>query len=92
MPVGAAGRPDRGTARRTLVESIPRPSGANGIWIEFSGARWYANGPATTFSPDRFQAVGEYRGFPVYRDKSAGKDEIWIAAVKDGPMAPYSRR
>jgi hypothetical protein len=91
-PVGTAGRPDRGVARRTLVESIPRPSGANGIWIEFNGARWYASGSATTFSPDRFEAVGQYRGFPVYRDKSAGKDEIWIAAVKDGPMAPYSRR
>ena len=89
--VGTAGA-DRGLGRRTLVESIPRPSGANGVWLEFNGARWYADGPATSFSSDRFEPVGEYRGFPVYRDKTAGKDAIWISVVKDGPLAPYVRR
>ena len=57
--IGTAGRPDRGRTRRTLVESISRPSGVNGIWIEFNGDRWYADGPATSFSPDRFEPVGE---------------------------------
>jgi hypothetical protein len=90
--VGTAGIPDRGRARRTLVESIPPPTASNGVWLEFSGARWYAAGPATSFSPDRFEPVGEYRGFPVYRDKSSPKNEIWIAVVKDGPLAPYSKR
>jgi hypothetical protein len=90
-PVGTAGA-DRGLARRTLIESIPRPSGANGVWLEFNGARWYADGPATRFSPDRFEPVGDYRGFPVYRDKTAERDAIWISVVKDGPLAPYVRR
>ena len=39
--------------------------------------------------PDRFEQIGEYRGFPVYRDKISGSDDIWIAVVKDGPLAPY---
>jgi hypothetical protein len=90
--VGTAGRPDRGLTRRTLIESIPRPSGANGVWLEYNGARYYLDGPATSFSSDRFEPVGEYRGFPVYRDKTAGKDAIWISVVKDGPLAPYARR
>jgi hypothetical protein len=89
--VGTAGA-DRGLARRTLIESIPRPSGANGVWLEFNGARWYADGPATSFSPDRFVPVGEYRGFPVYRDKISGSPDIWVAVVKDGPLAPYRKQ
>lgn len=90
--VGTAGRPDRGRPRRTLVEWIPRPSGPNGVWLEFNGARWYADGLAASFSSDRFEPVGEYRGFPVYRDKTTGKNEIWVSVVKDGPLAPYVKR
>ena len=92
--VGTVGAPDRARPRRSLIESIARPSAANGVWLEFDGARWYADGPAATFSPDRFEPVGDYRGFAVYRDRTSKKNEIWIAIVKDGhgPVAPYSRR
>jgi len=90
--IGTAGSADRGLTRRTLVETVPRPSGANGVWLEFNGSRYYSDGPATTFSPDRFVPVGDYRGFAVYRDKSEGKDAIWISVVKNGPVAPYVRR
>jgi hypothetical protein len=90
--VGTTGRPDRGQSRRTLVETIPRPSGPNGVWLEFEGARWYSGGATTTFSSDRFEPVGQYHGFPVYRDKSTGKDEIWVSAVKDGLLALYRKR
>ena len=32
-------------------------------------------------------------GFPVYRDKISGsRDDIWVAVVKDGPLAPYRRQ
>jgi hypothetical protein len=90
--VGTAGRLDRGRSRRALVETFPRPSGPNGVWLEFNGARWYAGGATTSFSPDRFEAVGEYRGFPVYRDKTSGKNEIWVPVVKDGPLALYRKQ
>jgi hypothetical protein len=90
--VGTVGAADRSRPRRSPIESIVRPGAANGVWLEFDGARWYADGPATTFSPDRFEPVGDYRGFAVYRDRMSKKSEIWIAVVKDGPVAPYTRR
>jgi len=90
--VGTVGVPDRSRPRRSVIESIAPPTNANGVWLEFDGARWYADGPAAAFSPDRFEPVGDYRGFAVYRDKASKKNAIWISIVKDGPVAPYSRR
>jgi hypothetical protein len=90
--IGATGIPDRTRPRRSLVESIPRPAGNSGVWVEFDGARWYAAGAATSFSPDRFEPVGLYRGFPVYREKSGGPKQVWVSVVADGPLAPYVRR
>jgi hypothetical protein len=76
----------------TRIETAQRPMGANGVWLAFNGARWYSRGPAAVFEPNRFTSVGEYRGFPVYREKNGSPDEIWVAVVKDGPVAPYVRR
>jgi len=90
--IGTIGAPDRSRPRTSLIESIRRPSGANGVWLEFNGARWYADGPAAPFTADRFEPVGVYRGFLVYRDKMSKKNEIWVAVVKDGPVAPYTQR
>jgi hypothetical protein len=78
--------------RRTTVETVPRPSATNGIWLEFGGTRWYSAGASMSYSPDRFTMVGEYRGFPVYRDYGGTKDQIWVQVVSDGPLAPYSKR
>jgi hypothetical protein len=78
--------------RPTAVESIPLPRGTNGVWIEFNGARWYADGEATSYVPERFTRIGQHRGFPVYRDKTSRRDRIWVAVVKDGPIAPFVRR
>ena len=75
----------------TIVESIPPPRMNSGIWLEFDGKRWYSAGAAVPYSADRFTPIGDYRGFPVYRDKAEKSDEIFVAAVKDGPVAPYKR-
>jgi hypothetical protein len=84
---------DRDATTRMVMQSIPRPSTNNGIWLEFDHARWYAVGPATAFSPERFEPLGEYRGFPVYRDKMRADGAIWVSVVKDGPaVAPYAKR
>jgi hypothetical protein len=77
--------------RHTIVESIPPPRMNSGIWLEFDGKRWYSAGTAVPYSADRFTPIGDHRGFPVYRDKAEKSDEIFIAAVKDGPVAPYKR-
>ena len=88
----SAVRPDRARPRRTaIITAVSHANVANGVWLEFNGARWYSNGPAASFSAGRFEPVGEYHGFPVYRDTS-GSDNIWISVVKDGPLAPYTKR
>ena len=85
--------PDLGRPRRTsILTAVSRTNGANGVWLAFNGARWYSSGPANVFSPDRFEPIGEYHGFPVYRNKTSGTDEIWVSVVKDGPVAPYAKR
>jgi hypothetical protein len=77
---------------RTSVESIPRPRETSGIWLYFSGSRYYAAGASVPFSPDRFTAIGQHEGFPVYRDASGNSNRIWIPVVNGGPVAPYAKR
>jgi len=61
------------------------------VWVPFDGARWYSAGTAVSYSADRFVQVGEYGGFPVYRDRNGSRDEIFIPSVTDGPVAPYKK-
>ena len=77
---------------RTYVESIRRPSEANGIWLEYRGSRYYSSGPAVNYSSVRFTQIGDYRGFGVYREHNGKPDQIWVRVVADGPVAPYSKR
>jgi len=87
--------PDRVRPTRTTLETIPpipRSRSVTGVWLEFNGNRWYSAGAAVPFKPDRFTPIGEYRGFPVYRDNSGDSDRIWVSVVQDGPLAPYEKR
>jgi hypothetical protein len=77
----------------TAMQSIPGPTaGTAGVWIEFEGARYYSDGAALSYDPDRFVPLGNYRGFPVYRDTRSGTDRIFVTVVPDGPVAPFARR
>ncbi len=78
--------------RTTIITNVPHDRNAKGVWLDFNGARWYSDGPAVSFSPDRFEPIGEYHGFPVYRDTISGSTDLWVAVVKDGPLAPYAKR
>lgn len=93
MDSSVANIPERSRVTRTRVESIPRPrAGTAGVWLEFNGNRWYSAGSAVPFLKDRFTAVGDYRGFTVYRATTGDRDRIWVAVVPDGPVAPYEKR
>lgn len=83
--------PERMRERVSIVTGVPPGGAIDGVWLEFNGSRWYSSGPAVSFSPDRFEPMGEYRGFPVYRDTTGGNDAIWVSVVKDGPLAPYKK-
>jgi hypothetical protein len=75
-----------------IITAIPPNADAKGVWMDFNGARWYSSGSAVSFSADRFQPMGEYRGFPVYRETTGSDEEIWVSVVKDGPLAPYRKQ
>jgi hypothetical protein len=76
----------------TVAQSEPRPSRNTGISVQFQGAEWFSDGQAVSFDPGIFIPVGDYHGFPVYRDKRGGPTTIWISVVADGPVAPYTRK
>jgi hypothetical protein len=77
----------------SILTRVPLTGAPNGVWLEFEGARWYSDGTAVPFSPDRFEPIGDYRGFPVYRDRMAqGPNRVWVSVVKDGALAPYSKK
>ena len=66
-----------------------------GAWIEFEQSRWFSSGRALNYDPERFTPAGEYRGFPVYRERGGSADRIFVTVVHDGPVvpvAPYDRR
>jgi len=91
-PMQLTAAPNAVVPNRTTVESIPRPTAPEGVWLYFNGRRYYAAGAAATFSPDRFTLIGQHAGFPVYREKRGDDDRIWVAVVNGGPVAPYVNR
>jgi hypothetical protein len=80
------------TNAATSVATVPPPTRNSGLSVVFAGDRWYSNGPAVSFTADRFVPAGDYFGFPVYREVKGDADTIFVAVVSDGPIAPYSRR
>jgi hypothetical protein len=76
----------------TVVESVRRPGEINGVWIEFDGARWYNDGAAVSYDPERFVPIGNHRGFPVYRERTSSANRIFVTIVPNGPVAPFARR
>ena len=87
-----------GCTASTIGTAATSATGANAFAgftsgkCSYNGARWFSDGRAVSFSSDRFEPVGEYHGFPVYRDAISGSADIWVAVVKDGPLAPYRKQ
>lgn len=78
--------------RGITVQTIPAPTSNEGVWINFNGSRWYLVGGPVSHTPDRFEPAGSYRGFPVYREKNGQQELIYVAAMPDGPLVPYSSK
>jgi hypothetical protein len=87
----SAPRPSPASRPTRALESIPPPRGANGIWVEYEGRRWYSDGPAVPYSPERFVRAADYHGFAVYRERGR-PNRIWITTVDGGLLAPYMLR
>jgi hypothetical protein len=89
-PLSAA-QPAIVPTRPNIVQSFPAAVSNAGIWIAYDGSRWFLRGDAQSFDPRRFIVVGEYRGFPVYRERSGSRDDIYVPSVSGGPLAHYRR-
>jgi hypothetical protein len=89
---GAPADPGSQAAPAPPARYEPRPTANDGMWIEYEGARWFSDGPAVSYDADRFVPIGSYRGFPVYREKNGPAETIYVTAVVNGPVAPYSKR
>ena len=75
------------------LTSARRPEGLNGVFIEFNSARYFADGPAVPFDTATFSRVGEYRGFPVYRQQGQDKT-LYLPPVAGATVlvTPYRMR
>lgn len=89
QPVGTSGRAAPAPARRPVAR---RPQAANGIFIEFDGARWFSSGPSALFDEKIFTRVGELRGLPVYTARGRGATIFVPVAEGLDLVAPYSKR
>lgn len=83
--------PGRDTGR-TPPLALPQRSAVEGMWIDFADARWFSAGKAVDHEASRFERVGDYRGFPVYRERGGPASRIYVTVTTDGPLAPYDRR
>jgi hypothetical protein len=91
-PAATTGTPAPPLVEPTAAQSVPRPGRNTGISVQFQGVEWFSDGAAVSFDPDIFIPIGDYHGFAVYRDKRGGPNTIWVTAVADGPVAPYTRK
>jgi hypothetical protein len=78
--------------RRQLVQAGAKPRGLNEVFVNYEGYRWRSAGVAVEWTAEAFEVVGEYRGYPVYADRGAGKRvrRIYLPS-RPGLVAPYER-
>jgi hypothetical protein len=88
VPIATAGRDDT-TESRPVTTVLP-PTGANAIWIEYDGERWYASGRSIAYDASRLSRIGSYYGWAVYTLKGDA-NTIYVPTIP-GRLAPYSRR
>ena len=86
VAIGTAGREPEGPVRP--VTTVLPPTGLNGIWIEFDGRRWYAEGRSIAYDAARLNEVGRYHGFTVYAPREGAADTIYVPVVP-GRLARY---
>ncbi len=78
--------------RHAPALALPQRSAVEGMWIDFGDGRWFSAGRAVDHDATRFERVGDYRGFPVFRERGGSAGRIYVTVTPDGPLAPYDRR
>lgn len=96
-PVGAVmlspqNRPSSTSPQAFANANLPSTAPTGSLWIAFQSARWFSAGRAVPFDATRFEQVGTYQDFPVYRERGGSPDRIYVTVVRNGPIAPFDRR
>lgn len=86
--VGTSGRTPA-AAPRAVTTAVP-PTGANAIWIEFDGRRWYAAEDSIDYAADRLNEIGSYHGWTVYAMKADAQPRTIYIASRPGVLAAYT--
>ena len=93
---GAPSADSIGTIGRLSAAPRPKPVGrpsANGIFVEFDHARWYASAPPRELDSANLRRIGEWHGFPVYTTRSRGESTIYIPVTEGSDAyAAYSKK
>lgn len=81
-------------APRTAAPPARAPQGANALFIDFGGRRWFSEGPATPLTRTQAVRIGEHHGFAVYAAPGGDPAEIFLPVSKDADdfVARYVRR
>jgi hypothetical protein len=75
-----------------LSPPVKRQESANGLFVEFQGARWFSTGAAIEVDVADLTRHGAYHGFPVYTRTGDAAVYIPISGDRDAPLARYVRR
>lgn len=89
MAVGTSGRAVAVTPARPVTTVVP-PTGANTIWIEFNGRKWFAAKKSIAYDASVLNEVGTYRGWTVYSSKTNPR-VIYIPSTP-GRLSEYRLR
>lgn len=89
VAVGTSGRSVTSAPARPVTSVIP-PTGANTIWVEFDGRRWYAAKQSIPYNASLLNEVGTYHGWTVYSPKN-DPSIIYIPSTP-GRLSAYKRR
>lgn len=82
-------------APRRAAPAPPRvPTGNHGLFIEFDGRRWFAEGHPAPLDASRMIRIGEHHDFPVYADPAGDPGAIYVPVSSEAAafVARYSRR
>jgi hypothetical protein len=75
-----------------VIRTIPRRETTNaGPYVDFAGTHHYSSGKAVVHDPQRFTRIGDSAGAAVFREAGGPEKTIYVEAVRDGLLAPYTR-
>jgi hypothetical protein len=70
----------------------PPPTGLNAVFVQFRDHRWIGEGRTVPLDRSSMIEVGELGGFPVFADRAAPEQRIYVAIAKEVSLLAAYRR